>query len=261
MTTPAQRRDVLLECRDLTVGYDKPVLENINLQITRGEIVALLGSSGCGKSTLLRCIIGLLPPLGGQVLLLGESLYDLSVDERNQLLRRTGTSFQQDALFGSMTVDENVGLALRELTDLPEAVVREMVAMKLGLVGMPGVEARLPTSLSGGQRKRVALARASILDPEIIFCDEPSAGLDPVIAASIDETLLEFRSALGITLVVVTHELESIKAIADRAVMLARGGIIAEGTIAELAESREDAVFNFFHRVAPNAGATGAAAR
>ncbi len=244
--------DVLLECRKLSVGYsDVPVLKDIDLTIRRGEIVALLGGSGCGKSTILRCITGLLPPLAGEVLLFGKPLYELSVDDRNLLLRQTGTAFQQDALFGSMSVDENVGLALRELTDLPEPVIREMVRMKLALVDMSGVEARVPASLSGGQRKRIALARASILDPDLIFCDEPSAGLDPTVAAGIDETLLKFRDALGISLVVVTHELESIKAIADRAIMFGRGGIVAQGSIDELSRSKDDVVYNFFHRVAP----------
>lgn len=243
-------RTPLIECKDLAVGYDKPVLQGINLKIHAGEIVALLGGSGCGKSTLLKTITGLLPPLGGEVLLLGKPLYELETDERNFLLRRTGNAFQQDALFGSMSVGANVSLPLRELTKLPDPVMREMVKMKLALVGLPGIEDRMPTSLSGGQRKRVALARASILDPEVIFCDEPSAGLDPIVAASIDEALLQFRSALGITLVVVTHELESIRTIADRAIMFARGGVAAEGTIDELSESKDDVVFNFFHRVA-----------
>lgn len=243
--------DVLLECHDLAVGYDKPVLEHVDLQIARGEIVALLGGSGSGKSTLLRAFTGLLPPLSGTVRLLGEDLYALTTDERNRLLRRTGTAFQQDALFGSMTVEDNIALSLRELTDLSPPLIREMVAMKLALVGISGMERRYPTSLSGGQRKRAALARASILDPELVFCDEPSAGLDPAVAAQIDETLLQFRSALGITLVVVTHELESIRAIADRAVMLGKGRILASGTIEELAQNEDDAIFNFFHRVAP----------
>jgi phospholipid/cholesterol/gamma-HCH transport system ATP-binding protein len=206
------------------------------------------GLQPTGSATIKRT--GLLPPLGGEVLLLGKPLYELETDERNFLLRRTGNAFQQDALFGSMSVGANVSLPLRELTKLPDPVMREMVKMKLALVGLPGIEDRMPTSLSGGQRKRVALARASILDPEVIFCDEPSAGLDPIVAASIDEALLQFRSALGITLVVVTHELESIRTIADRAIMFARGGVAAEGTIDELSESKDDVVFNFFHRVA-----------
>lgn len=248
----------LLACRDLAVGYGAPVLEHVDLQVEAGEIVALLGGSGCGKSTLLRAFTGLLPPLAGELRLFGEPLHDLPLDERNRLLRRTGTAFQQDALFGSLSVADNVALPLRELTDLPEPVIRELVRGKLAAVGLAGLEARAPASLSGGQRKRVALARATVLDPELVFCDEPSAGLDPVVAASVDELLLAFRDALGITFVVVTHELASIRAIADRAVMLADGGIAATGTIDELARSRDAAVYNFFHRVAdsPRGAAT-----
>ncbi len=241
----------IVECCGLSVGYDgRAVLENVDLTVEAGEIVALLGGSGCGKSSLLRCMIGLLPPLAGEVRVLGESLYELSPDKRNQLLRRTGTAFQQDALFGSMTVGENIALPLNELTRLPAAVIDEMVELRLGLVGLDGLAHRPPASLSGGQRKRAALARASILDPDVMFCDEPSAGLDPAIAAAIDETLKQFRAALGITIVVVTHELASIEAIADRAVMFGRGSVMARGTIDELKESKDEEVFNFFHRVA-----------
>jgi phospholipid/cholesterol/gamma-HCH transport system ATP-binding protein len=271
MTTDADRdagasrdgndRDILLECRDVSVGYDRPILEHIDLQIRRGEIVALLGGSGCGKSTLLRTIIGLLPPLAGEVILFGRSMYEVTPEERNRLLRRTGTAFQQDALFGSMTLEANIALPLCELTRLPRPVIDEMVRMRLALVGLPGMERRRPTQMSGGQRKRAALARASILDPELVFCDEPSAGLDPVIAAGIDEMLLGFRAALGISLVVVTHELESVRTIADRAVMFAHGGIRASGTIDELSRSRDPEVYGFFHRVADvPAGGSGALA-
>jgi phospholipid/cholesterol/gamma-HCH transport system ATP-binding protein len=165
-------------------------------------------------------------------------------------VRRTGIAFQQDALFGALTVAENVALPLRELTELPDPVVREMARIKLTLVGLAGLEGRLPATLSGGQRKRASLARASILDPEIIFCDEPSAGLDPVLAATVDETLLRFRDALGVTLVVVSHELESIRAITDRAIMLGRGRVLAAGSVANLEASPVADVYNFFHRVA-----------
>jgi phospholipid/cholesterol/gamma-HCH transport system ATP-binding protein len=244
-------KTTLLECRDLAVGYDgRPVLQHVDLRVQRGEILALLGGSGSGKSTLLRSFIGLLPPQAGEIRLLGKSVYELPDDERHRLLHRTGTAFQQDAMFSGMTVEENVGLPLRELTRLPRALIREMVEMRLASVGLAGYGPRAPGSLSGGQRKRVALARASILDPEILFIDEPSAGLDPIVAASIDETLIAFREALGITMIIVTHELESIRAIADRAVMLARGEVIAEGTIEDLSHSREDTVYHFFHRVA-----------
>ena len=240
----------LLECRDLAVGYgDRPVLEHVDLRVEPGEILALLGGSGSGKSTLLRAFTGLLPPLAGELRLLDEPLYELPPEARRRLLRRTGMAFQQDALFSSMTVADNVALPLRELTELPGPVIREMVALRLATVGLHGLGGRMPANLSGGQRKRVALARAAILDPELVFIDEPSAGLDPIVAASIDEALLAFRATLGITLVVVTHELESIRAIADRAVMLGRGGVIAAGTIDELSRSRDEPVYHFFHRI------------
>ncbi|HEY4055890.1 MAG TPA: ATP-binding cassette domain-containing protein [Kofleriaceae bacterium] len=242
--------DILVECRGVTVGYDEPILEDIDLTIERGEIVALLGGSGCGKSTLLRALTGLLRPLDGDVRLFGTSLYAQSIQGREKLLARTGTAFQQDALFGAMTVGDNIALPLRELTHVPDQIVREMVRMRLSLVGLDGYEDTMPNNLSGGQRKRAALARASILDPDVLFCDEPSAGLDPAVAAGIDETLLAFRKALGITIVVVTHELASLHAIADRAVMFAHGNIVAEGTVDQLAHSRDDDVYRFFHRVA-----------
>jgi phospholipid/cholesterol/gamma-HCH transport system ATP-binding protein len=237
----------LLECRDVSVGYGKPILEHVNIQIEPGEIVALLGGSGSGKSTLLRTICGLIEPLAGEVLLFGESLYDTPVDSRSPLLRRIGVAFQQDALFSSMTIEDNVALPLRELTKLPASVMREMVHMRLELVGIAELAHRMPANVSGGQRKRAALARASILDPEIIFADEPTAGLDPVIAAEIDDTIVKFRDALGSTIVVVSHELARIRATADRAIMLANGGIAATGTIDELQHSRDAAVYEFFH--------------
>ena len=237
----------LLQCVDVSVGYDTPVLQHVNLEIGRSEIVALLGGSGCGKSTLLRTVCGLVSPLAGEVRLFGESLYALPADARNPLLRRIGVAFQQDALFSSMTIEENVALPLRELSKLPAAIIREMVRMRLDLVGIGDLARRMPANVSGGQRKRAALARASILDPEIIFADEPTAGLDPIVAAEIDSTLMRFRDALGSTIVVVSHELESIRATADRAIMLARGGVAAIGTIDELQHSHDDAVFQFFH--------------
>jgi phospholipid/cholesterol/gamma-HCH transport system ATP-binding protein len=242
--------EVLLECRELTCGYERPVLEDVTFSVEQGEIVALLGGSGSGKSTLLKTIAGLLPPLAGEVILLGQSLYELLPDEREELIRRTGTAFQQDALFGSMSVRDNIQLPLDELTDLPPSLKKEMVRIKLGLVGLEGFEDRSPNSLSGGQRKRAGLARATILDPQLVFCDEPTAGLDPVVGASIDEMLLQFRSALGISLLVVTHELASIRRIADRGVMLAGGRICAAGTIDELDRSTDPGVHNFFHRIA-----------
>ena len=243
--------DLLVECRGLAVGFgDARVLTDVDLTVERGTIVALLGGSGCGKTTLLRALTGLQAPLAGEVRLLGEDLYALDDEARRTVLRRTGMAFQQDALFGALTVLENVAMPARELTRLPEAVICEMARIKLALVGLAGFEHRSPANLSGGQRKRASLARASILDPEIVFCDEPSAGLDPVVAAGIDDTLRRFRDALGITIVVVTHELESIRAITDRAIMLGGGGVIAAGTVSELERSDHRDVHNFFHRVA-----------
>ncbi|HEY1558237.1 MAG TPA: ATP-binding cassette domain-containing protein [Kofleriaceae bacterium] len=239
--------EALIECRDVACGYDEPVLEHVDLRVERGEILVILGPSGGGKSTLLRTLIGLLPPLAGEVLLFGRPLYDIAADERRDLLHRAGVAFQQDALFESIALDDNVALPLRELAHLREPVIREMVRMRLGLVGLDGLEQHLPAELSGGQRKRAALARASIMDPELIACDEPTAGLDPVVAAGIDELLLRFRELLGMTLVVVSHELASIRAIATRAVMLAGGTVRAAGTVDELVHSRDREVFEFFH--------------
>lgn len=241
MTTP------LLQCIDVTLGYDAPVVEHVDLEIARGEIVTLLGASGSGKSTVLRACCGLLPPMSGEVRLFGENLYALAPEERNSLLRRIGVAFQQDALFSSLSIENNVALPLRELTKLPEPVIREMVRMRLELVGIAELARRRPANVSGGQRKRAALARASILDPEIIFCDEPTAGLDPIVAAEIDSTLVRFRDALGSTIVIVSHELESVRATTDRAVMIAGGRIAAIGTLEELVHSRDEAVFRFFH--------------
>jgi phospholipid/cholesterol/gamma-HCH transport system ATP-binding protein len=241
--------DSMLLCRKLAVGYseDQPVLSDIELEVRRGEIVALLGGSGSGKSTLLRTITGLQPPLAGGVSLLGENMYELDDEARRALLRRTGMAFQQDALFGALTIQDNVALPLRELTKLPEPIICEMARMRLALVGLAGFERRLPGAMSGGQRKRAALARASILDPEIIFCDEPSAGLDPIVAAELDDTLLRFRDVLGITIVIVSHELESIRALADRAIMFGHGKMLASGTLPELEQSKNEEVYHYFH--------------
>jgi phospholipid/cholesterol/gamma-HCH transport system ATP-binding protein len=241
--------DSMLLCRKLTVGYEPehPVLSDIDLEVRRGEIVALLGGSGSGKSTLLRTITGLQPPIAGGVSLLGEDMYALDPEARRVLLRRTGMAFQQDALFGALSIEDNVALPLRELTKLPMPIICEMARMRLAIVGLAGFEKRLPAALSGGQRKRASLARASIMDPEIIFCDEPSAGLDPVVAAELDDTLLKFRDVLGITIVIVSHELDSVRALADRAIMFGHGKMLATGTLPELEQSRDEEVYHYFH--------------
>jgi phospholipid/cholesterol/gamma-HCH transport system ATP-binding protein len=245
-------RDVLVRCENLVCGYgDTPVLEDINCEIERGEIVALLGGSGSGKSTLLKTMVGLLPPLSGTVEILGQDPYALEDEARSNLMRRIGMMFQHGALFGSDTVYDNIALPAKEHTDLPEPVIREMVRQKLSLVGLEGLENRLPSDISGGQRKRVALVRASILDPDIVFADEPSAGLDPIVAAGVDHVLRQFQDLFDMTMIVVTHVLESVEVVADRVLMLADGGIIADGSFDELYESDDKEVHDFFHRQAP----------
>lgn len=241
--------ETVIDVQDLQAGYgEEPILEGLNLRVRRHEIVALLGGSGSGKSTLLRVMVGLLPPIAGCVRLFGRDLYECSHAERTKLLRRIGKLFQSDALFGNMSVIENVKYPLRELTSLPEPVMTELARQRLGLMGLSGLEDRAPSDMSGGQRKRAALARATILDPEIVFCDEPTSGLDPVMAGALSRHLLQLRDALGITVVAVTHDIESVREMADRAVLLGHGSILADGSVPELAASDEPNVHAFFHR-------------
>lgn len=238
---------------DLALGYgDRVVLDGINLSVWKGEIVTILGGSGCGKSTLLKAMIGLLPPLRGSILLGGHLI--TGPDALEDLIparRRIGVLFQSGALMGSLSLAENVALPIQEFAGLSPELIEDIVHLKLEMVGLAGFEAYLPAELSGGMRKRAALARAIAMDPEILFCDEPSAGLDPVTSAEMDELLLELNRVLGITMVVVTHELPSIEAISDRCIMLdgeARS-IVAEGTPEELMkDQRNPRVQAFFHR-------------
>lgn len=190
--------------------------------------------------------------MSGDIEVFGQNPRTLEDKQRDSLLRRTGVLFQYGALFGSETVYENVSLPLREHTELPESVIREMVRMRLALVGLEGLEHRLPSEISGGQQKRVALARATIMDPEILFADEPSAGLDPIIAAGLDKMLRQMQDLLDMTMVVVTHELESIRLIADRVVMLKDGQIKAVGRVEELEDSDDPEVSDFFGRKPPS---------
>ncbi len=241
--------ELLVECRGLTLGYDEePILRGIDLAVERGEILGIIGGSGSGKSTLLRAMVGLLPPSAGTVLLLGRDLYALDVEARDELLARTGMLFQHDALFGSLTLIDNVALPLRELTDLPDDVAAELARVKLGLVGLAGLERRYPGDISGGQRKRAGLARACVLDPAVVFCDEPTAGLDPIMASQLDHVMLDFRNVFGITIVAVTHDVASLRAICDRAIMLSEGEICAQGKIAELEASDQPYVRRFMSR-------------
>jgi phospholipid/cholesterol/gamma-HCH transport system ATP-binding protein len=233
-------RKVLIEARDLTVGYgERVVLEKINFKVHRGEVFAILGASGSGKSTLLKHLIGLYEPASGDVLISGASLVHAEGEERNALLRRFGVLYQGAALFGSLTTFENVRLPLDEFTDLPDEAKDLIALSKLRLVGLESAASRLPADLSGGMQKRAGIARAIVLDPCVLFLDEPSAGLDPITSAGLDALIRELAKGLGITFVMVTHELPSIFAVADRAVILdpRERSIVAEGPPAWLREN------------------------
>jgi phospholipid/cholesterol/gamma-HCH transport system ATP-binding protein len=206
---------------DLTMAYGSYVLQrDLTFTVNRGDIFIIMGGSGCGKSTLLRHLIGLKAPASGKVCYSGESLWDASAEDRRRILRTTGVLFQKGALWSSMTLAENIALPLQEYTDLPTDTIREVALLKLALVGLAGFEDYYPSEISGGMQKRAGLARAMALDPEILFFDEPSAGLDPISSKLLDDLILELRDSLGATIVVVTHELASIFAIGNNSVFL-----------------------------------------
>jgi len=238
-----------LQSHDLACGYSgRAVVQGVNLTARRGEILTILGGSGSGKSTLLRTLAGLAPPISGGVRLLGRDPYALAPAERQSVMRRAGTLFQHDALFGSMSVIDNIAVPVLELTRIPRPLAYEMARAKLALVGLSDLPHRLPSELSGGQRKRVALARAAVLDPVVLFCDEPTSGLDPATASHVDETLLRFRDVLDAAIIAVTHDADGVRATADRAIVLDAGRICAEGSIDVLERSDHPAVHAFFHR-------------
>lgn len=226
-----------VEVREVSVGYGaKTVLRDVSFRVRRGEIVALLGGSGCGKSTILKAVIGLLPVQSGEILIEGESMVSCSWAARRKIQRKFGVAFQGGALFRSYTVRENIALPMEEYTDLSREEIDRRVREKLKLVDLSGTEEMMPGDLSGGMVKRAAVARALALDPHILFLDEPSAGLDPLNSARLDDLIRNIRNRLNAAIVIVTHELDSIFAIADRAVFFDRdaGTVIAEGPPAEL---------------------------
>lgn len=237
----------LIKVTDLSMGWDETVLlENANFEIPRGDVFVILGGSGCGKSTLLRHLIGLETPLNGTIEIDGVTESHLEVGRP-----RYGVMFQSGALFGSMTVGENLALPLVEWTDLPADAIGAIVRAKLRLVGLHDAENKLPSELSGGMKKRAAIARAMVLDPELIFLDEPSTGLDPVSSFELDELILSLNRALGLTVVLVSHDLESIFSIGKSCIMLDQGtrSIIARGDPRELRDSSSDPrVSAFFNR-------------
>ncbi|MBM4320586.1 MAG: ATP-binding cassette domain-containing protein [Deltaproteobacteria bacterium] len=247
----AARQVPALEVHGLVARYgERTILDGVDLTVQPGEVRVVLGGSGCGKSTLLKHCIGLLTPTAGSVQLLGADLLAVEGPARDRLLTRIGVLFQNGALLGSLTIGENVALPLQEHGDLPPEIIREVVRLKLALVEMEHAEHLLPSELSGGMRKRAALARAMALDPQIIFCDEPSAGLDPLTSAELDALLLRLKDRFGMAVVVVTHELPSIRAIADRVIMLSAGRVLANGTLQEVMTVEHPEIRAFFGRIA-----------
>ena len=239
-----------VEVRGLVAKYgEHTVLDDVDFVVQPQKITVILGGSGCGKSTLMRNALGLLTPAAGTVKLFGSDISGLSDDELKQARSRIGVLFQNGALFTSMTVGQNVAAVIQEHAHLPPEIVSQMVRMKLSLVGLEDAITKYPSELSGGMRKRAALARAIALDPSVLFCDEPSAGLDPVVATELDDLLINLKKLFDMTVVVVTHELESIKKIADRVVMLDAGKVIAEGELQEVMKSKNLKVFDFFNRI------------
>jgi phospholipid/cholesterol/gamma-HCH transport system ATP-binding protein len=245
----AHAADAMISIRNLRVNYGtREVLHGISFDIRKGETMVILGGSGSGKSTLLRTLVGLERPAGGEVWIMGKNIAQMTPREHDEIRRKIGMSFQGGALFGSMSVGENVALPLREHTELDEETIKIMVRLKLDQVGLSGFENYNPSQLSGGMKKRAAVARAMAMDPEILFFDEPSAGLDPIIAAGIDNLIVKLKRAFRMTIVVVTHELASAFLIADRMVMVDKGNIIGLGTPKELSESSQPRLRQFFDR-------------
>jgi phospholipid/cholesterol/gamma-HCH transport system ATP-binding protein len=242
--------EAMISLRDLRVSYgEREILHGISFDVLRGETMVILGGSGSGKSTLLRTLVGLERPSSGEIWLKGKNLATMSADDLNEIRKKIGMSFQGGALFGSMTVGENVALPLQEHTKLEDSTVEIILRLKLDQVGLAGFENYMPSQLSGGMKKRAAVARALAMDPEILFFDEPSAGLDPIIAAGVDQLILDLKQAFRMTIVVVTHELASAFLIADRMVLIDKGHVVDIGTTEEMRSSKHPRVRQFLDRI------------
>jgi phospholipid/cholesterol/gamma-HCH transport system ATP-binding protein len=244
----AMEREVVIRAENVVRKFgERTVLNGISLDVYKGETFVIMGGSGCGKSTFLRHLIGALKPDSGRISLLGQELCTLSEDGLDKVKKRIGMSFQSAALFDSMTVGENVSLPLKEHTRLDRSVIDIVVKMKLEMVGLRGFEDLMPSQLSGGMRKRVGLARAIAMDPEIVFYDEPTAGLDPIVAGVVDKLILDLSKKLQITSVVVTHDMKSVFSIADRVAMLYEGKVLEVGTPDQIKNSKNQMVQQFIN--------------
>lgn len=240
---------LMVEVKNLVTHYGpREILHGIDFDVREGEIMVIMGGSGSGKSTLLNTLLGLVRPTSGGVRILGEELHKISEYDRTLLRRKMGVAFQGGALFGSLNVLENIMLPLREHTQLDVNTMRIMARLKMQVVNMAGFEHLMPSELSGGMIKRAAFARAVVMDPRILFCDEPSSGLDPVVASAIDDLILSLRDAMGMSVVVVTHELESAFRIADRICVLDKGDILMTGTVDEIRSSKNERIQNLLNR-------------
>jgi phospholipid/cholesterol/gamma-HCH transport system ATP-binding protein len=245
-----ENRKPVITINNLVARYgDHTVLNNITTAFYPSEIRVVLGTSGCGKSTLLKSIVGLLKPYSGTVKIYDTEIIDQDDPKSVDILKKIGVLFQNGALLGSITVGENVALPLQMHTKLSDEIIREIVQMKLNDVDLPHVADLYPNELSGGMRKRAALARALALDPPLLFCDEPSAGLDPVTSAGLDDLLLRIKDRFGITIMVVTHELHSIEKIADTLLFLHKGALVFDGPYQDVKKIESGPIFNFFNRI------------
>lgn len=245
----ASDREVVIEVRDLVTHYGpREILHSISLKVYQGETLVVMGGSGSGKTTFLNTLLGLVKPTSGYVRLLGEDLHAIDGVARTKLRQKMGVAFQGGALFTSMNVLQNIMLPLREHTNLDETTMQIMARLKMEVVNLSGFDNLMPAELSGGMIKRAAFARAIVMDPRVLFCDEPSAGLDPVVASAIDDLIIDLRDAMGMSIVVVTHELESAFKIADRICVLDQGNILMAGTVEEVKNSDNERIQNLLNR-------------